>query len=656
LNAVRRSLVDGATALAVAFARPGIYALVLAALALWALAYQIKQPYIVQVADMAYHPYIEGFNAIETRPDDPTDRYRWSTGSPSINIPGVGNQSVVVSLTTVGARPLGTPPAIDVESRGQRFTVQTTTEQRTDSFVLERGDPFDGDIRLRMSVPSFTPEGDPRELGVIIRRVEIAPASYDLRPVVVPSLSSLGGLLAGVVGIYALLVVTVRRSRLALVLAGAAALLGAAGVAFARPDTAFLAGQLPSLWLWTLGLGFLGRAVLDVALGDSRRCRYAVAAGSLAFAIAFAVRFGGLTNAQFLTSDLILHVHNVQSVLQGELVFTEPVPDGTLVPYPPAYYVLVGALSWLFGQTEEVLGLLLKWSASVLDALTCLALAWAGARVWSGSAGALAALAYAASPAAFDLFSAGNYTNIFGQSVLNLTLLPAVAYLAARRGQPSTRVALAWLTLGFGLTMLGHYGMMLAALAILALYLLWALVAQAAQRCPPRVWVVLGSGGLALGASFAAYYWRLADLIFNQWGGVLARLTGGGAATEQSRPGILESLARLPGRLGALVGWHAVIAGLVGLIGARGLQSGARALLWCWLAAALVLAMLDQVVGDAVRWYYLAAAGLALPAGAFLGRLAQRRSSGLLFAVLALAAMAWHALTFWVDLIFTRYH
>ncbi|HET9494764.1 MAG TPA: hypothetical protein VFR15_11080, partial [Chloroflexia bacterium] len=327
-----QSLSDGALALGRAFARPGIYVLALAALAVWAVAYQVKQPYVVDVADMAHHPYISGFHDVETRPDDPTDRYRWSTGSPTVFIPGTGNQPVVVTLTTIGARPGGKPPPVEIEARGQRFTVQTAAEQRTDSFVLERGDALDGDVRLRMSVPAFTPPGDPRQLGVIIRRVEVAPANFDLRPVVVPSLSTLGGLLAGAAGLFALLAVTTRRHRLALTVAGIAAALGVAGIAFARPETAFLAGQLPSLAGWTFALGLSARALLDAALAGRRNSGLAAAAGSLAFALAFALRFGGVTYAQFLTSDLVLHVHNVQSVLQGVWVFTEPVPDGTLVP------------------------------------------------------------------------------------------------------------------------------------------------------------------------------------------------------------------------------------------------------------------------------------------------------------------------------------
>ena len=100
--------------------------------------------------------------------------------------------------------------------------------------------------------------------------------------------------------------------------------------------------------------------------------------GSTAFVLAFLLRFGGMTYPQFLTSDLGLHIHNVQNVLNGRWLFTEPLPDGTLVPYPNAFYVILGPFASVLGTSDEAIGLLLKWSGSLLDASTCLALAWVG--------------------------------------------------------------------------------------------------------------------------------------------------------------------------------------------------------------------------------------------------------------------------------------
>src|SRR5687768_16377727 len=130
----------------------------------------------------------------------------------------------------------------------------------------------------------------------------------------------------------------------------------------------------------------------------------------------------------FLTSDLLLHAHNVQSVMRGDLLLIEKLPDGTPVPYPPALYVVAAPIALVFGSSDESLSLVLKWLAAALDSTTCIALAWAGART-VGCAGALAALVHALSPGPFELMSAGNHTNIFGQSIFNLTMLGGMVYL-----------------------------------------------------------------------------------------------------------------------------------------------------------------------------------------------------------------------------------
>ena len=85
--------------------------------------------------------------------------------------------------------------------------------------------------------------------------------------------------------------------------------------------------------------------------------------------------------------------------------------------------------------------------------------------------------------------------------------------------------------------------------------------------------------------------------------------------------------------------------------------SPARALLLCWLAAAAVFALLDQRLGDTVRWYYLAAAAVALLAGRFLALIFQRGRAERVLFTLSLSLLLIQLLNFWVgDLIFTRYH
>jgi hypothetical protein len=642
------------------FRDPRIYLTLGVALVLWAAAYQHKREYTVQVADLGFHPYITGFNDIERSITDPPFDYRWSKSSPEIEFPGIGNQPVEVVLTTFGARPGGDPPLVVWTARGKEFELQTQPQLHTDTFFLDRGsDPLDGDLRLAFDVPTFTPRGDPRELGVIIRSVTVRPADYGLRPFVIPPLYVLLGLLAGLAGTYALFLISGLSRALALASTWLLAILSTLGILLARPDTALLAANLVSLMAWGLPLAVIARLALTRLLSSAGNPQSAIAWGTLAFALTFVVRFGGLTYPQFLTSDLLLHVHNAQEVMAGKWVFSEPLPDGRLVPYPPAYYLLIAGLSPLTGASDEGLGLAFKWTASLLDALTCLGLACAASRLWPRHGqlvGPFAALAYLASPGALDLFSAGNYTNLFGQSMLNLTLLGALVYISGR--QPAGRWVPLLLAVGFLLTMLGHYSMLLATLVIMFFFAVSIAIFHRSDAHRKRSWAVLGAYGSAVVGGFALYYWRFLDVIAAQFGDVLGRLWGQRPVTTSASqaPGLRDSLLKLPGKVGQLLGGLLVISAGYGSALLSRRLGAVRALIFSWLAATLIFAVLDSFVGDSIRWYYLGAAPIALLAGRFLALLASRQRWCRPLAILTLSAALLHMLLFWIDLIYIRYH
>lgn len=637
---------------------PRIFLALLASLILWTAVYQHKRDYTVAVADWAYHPYIGGFNSIETSTTNPPFRYRWSGPTPAVYFPGIGNQPVEVSITTRGGRPGGDPPEVRWSARGQSFSLRTEVGERTDTFFLDRGpDPLEDDLRLQFEVPTFTPQGDQRELGVIIDRVTVRPADYGLRPPVIPPLATLSGLLAGLVGAYLLLIVCGIGRSTAVASAWVLGLLGAAGILLVRTDTALLAAGLPSLIAWTLAIALPAR-LASTLLDANKRLSPAV---YLAFALAFLLRFGGLTFPQFLTSDIILHVNNVQDVMQGNWVFTEPLPDGRLQPYPPAYYLGIAALSPITGTSNDGLSSLFKWTASLLDALSCLALGWVAIRLWPGQGrliGTLAAVAYLASPGVFDLFSAGNYTNLFAQSVLNLTLLIAAVYVS-RTGRG--RWMLAAVALGFFLTMMGHYGTMLAAGTIVGLFVVWLVAARIRGADVPArsAWAFVGAAAAALAISILLYYWRFTDVVWTQFADLLRKLGGGGEAPPAGaavQPRLVDGLLKLPEKAVELLGAVLVVSSVAGSALLSRSQRAVRALLFAWLAAVVLFALLDRVVGDSIRWYYLGAVPLALLAGRFLAALYVRGKWSLLLATLAILAALFHMLVFWIQLIYTRYH
>ncbi|MDQ3704289.1 MAG: hypothetical protein M3437_03525 [Chloroflexota bacterium] len=656
MNTLATVLHPGLTAVVRLLGAPALYLLLLLSLAPWIAAYQYKAVYRVDVGGLLDDAYVSGLHAKEMTPEFD---YRWSTGYAAITFPEIGNEPVNVSISHVGAATDLAADVMTVTIRGQQFSVPSLPERRTDTFFVPRGDPWQASLTITVEAATFNE--DPinnrgRDLGVNIDSVEVAPAEYGLRPVVVPAPGTLLTLAAGLLLFMLAVAVAAGRHFPAL---GAGVVLTVASTVLllvARPELGLLVPSMLPMGAWCVAFAALARLALGLLIRDSSSAgRLAVALGSAAFVLAFALRFGGLTYPQFLTSDLLLNVHNVQALLGGEWIMSEPLPDGTPAPYPPALYAVVAPLTWVFGSGDEALSLILKWVCSVLDSLTCLALAWCGYRLWRGPYGGLAALVYAVSPAPFDLFSAGNYTNLFAQGVLNLGMLGGLAYL---NGRSDTVKRNSWLLLSTGvcffLTMLGHYGMMLGAFLIAFLFLLWMLVAHLRGLAPDRGWRLIRVFSFAAAVSFVAYYRNVVDLVGNHFGGLLGRVGEGQGGTASALSFSLEKLAR---KVVYLVGPAQLILALMGAVTGTRLKAVAWAWLGSWLAVGGLFALLDQALGDAIRWYYLVAAAVALLLGRLLGLLGQRGRLARWFVTLLLAAMTWHLLNTWVgDMIFYRYH
>ena len=380
----------------------------------------------------------------------------------------------------------------------------------------------------------------------------ISPADYGLKPLVIPPPGSVLSMLAALLLFYVTLLFTTRRVLPSLLTVTICASAFALLILFARSELGLLAEELPVVSAWGALLGLLGRGALDALIAPPlasdafhaptltimpvqarTAVEFVVALGSLSFAFAFMLRFGGLIYPQFLSSDILLHVHKVQLVLSGQWVFPELLPDGTPVPYPNALYILLAPLASLLGPSDQTISLLLKWSNSLLDAATCLALAWAGWHLRHVKAGGAAAAVYALSPAPFVLFSAGNYSNLFAQAVLNITLLVALVFLSGK--SPLRRWKwVAAIGIGFLLTGLGHYGMMLAALVLLGLFLIWLCFEFVRGKSHTNGWAVQGAFGIALLASFGLYYWHFTNEVWAQWSGVIGRVLGGSGADAHS--------------------------------------------------------------------------------------------------------------------------
>jgi hypothetical protein len=153
-----------------------------------------------------------------------------------------------------------------------------------------------------------------------------------------------------------------------------------------------------------------------------------------------------------------------------------------------------------------------------------------------------------------------------------------------------------------------------------------------------------------------------------QWSALAGRFVGSGppavaaGAGRESRPtsGVLDFIEKRSPLVGPLLGLTAGAGSLLGLSGSSRLTRLVppyAALLASWLLASLVFAALDKVVGDTIRWSYMAAAPLALLASRFLARLFVRGRLARILIALIVTSVLLNTLTYWVgELIFTRYH
>jgi len=425
------------------------------------------------------------------------------------------------------------------------------------------------------------------------------------------------------------------------------------GAATERPNLGLLAPEVPILLLWAYPLALAARQAANAALALATRAAGGsagvgarpaggpaeLAAGALV--AGFLLRLGGMVYPQFMSSDIKLHAHNIEKVLQGTLLWTGTLPNGAAQPYPPLTYL---ALAPFAGLVPD-LTLLLRAGVGLLDAACVLPLLYLGARLAGPRAGAAAGWVYALLPAPFALFSAGVYANLFGGVVFTWTLAVWGEGLLHRR----PRAAL-WLILGVGffLTMLSHYGMLIAAGAVGGLFIGVTLVAG--PRDLRRR--ALGVAGALAGAGLVAYlvyYVHFTAILLAPAGDVGARVGTGRIALGP----VLDLLGR---RLGPDLGGPALLAALAGWLS---LRRGARGVQWLALATALAaisFATISLVAGENIRYALLLAPFVALGAGRFLSAVASRHGAGRGWAGLVGAAIWWHLLEIWLPLIFTRYH
>lgn len=600
-------------------------------------------------------PLLDDWNAGERDPSDGTS-YRWSKGISPLRFVGVGNQPLKLTLHLSGARPGGAaPPTMRAAINGRDYTWPTTAPFSDQSFSLPRQPNLSGNLDIILYPPTFSPPKDARELGVRVAGLRLESAGGLVLPDPLAGASLLLGL--ALLWLFGYRAWASWRGAASVGLGGL--LLVCAGLVANRVLVSSFAAPLAVTLLWAGLLWLLLLLLLPRSWADERARGWLAAAVT----VAFALRFGGMVHPQFISIDLNFQAEKLAQIVRffkgsGEnFYFQSELPNGTPVPYPSAFYVLLSPFSLLLGGGRESDQLLLRFAVAICEAGAGLAVYRFALRLGPNAA-LFAASLFAVGPAVYDLLSAGTLSNVFGQVMFVVALACAVEVLSRRRSEAGYARWLAAYA-GFSLlTLLGHYGSAIASVVVTGTVgLLWLLFAPSGMR--GRIWPLTGVFVSTLIAAYLLYY-----VHYNaQIGGQIANLLSGGKQYHSAEFSIRFDL---PGLLGDVVqgqGWVILPLAIVGglllllqrntLLAAEGDNTATRLVLLGWTAAGLLLTASGLFDRYTVRYNMILLPLLCVWAGIALQWLAGRSRS--LAGGLLLAA-ATYALVVWAGVVLTGYH
>lgn len=519
------------------------------------------------------------------------------------------------------------PAEAEVRVHGQRTPVVVAV----DGIVVGSIDP--GRAALATSL-AFTRRGDHvvelrtegfqavdgRRLGAMLDSVSVRAA---------PGRSPSVGLLA----LFALPAVIVTASALFAGLSPTAALAVAVQAALAQGLLLWPQGLLHSPYrtLLSLSIGVGAVGSLLFARWRERRVR---GAGPWAFAaclLAFLVQALSATSPAMVVSDEVFHANNLTRVAGGEWFITSVTQHARPFhfPYGVSFYALLVPLARLGLDAVA----LVRGAAGGSGLAASLGLFSLLAPAGAARAG-LAVIVLQLVPGAFDPYSFGNLSNVFGQAMTTLFF----CWWAGRTpGGWGTGAAL------LALACLGHFSSL-----VVVVTLLTALLVVRGRPGLERTRATAAGAGLA---AAALYYARFVPLMLGQ---VPRMLEGGGQGRGASR-GALDAL-RL--QVAAVLGqWGLPVAILAVLGRPRPRESKTtldRDLVAYWAAGA-ALAVPAVFTPLDVRYLYALTVPLAAAAGAGLVRLRECGRGGTLAAGLLLAGQAAWGLRGLVEAVAFRY-
>ncbi len=633
---------------------------------LWVIAYQSSVSFHLFIGgNTTTHrreydaPFIQGFHASEPGDDDiwqwwtlnPGYAYRWTRPDASIDLPGIGGRQWVVSLAVASGRPDSSATTSTWQVGDQVLPpLNITASPRT--YHLLGPTSSHGHLRIQMTTPPYRPTDDPRDLGFVLRGVHTSPVKATLYP---PALSQMGWMAAVVTLLYGLARWLALRRRTAggitlFVVLLLAVLLHTHRLVLSM-FTPTIALLLVVCWLLALLLVGIARSV-----GASQRVMPPIKPLVALVVLAFALRLGGMLHPYAIFSDHLMNANNLLELGLGRVYFTEGLPKeagGGQAPYPPGTYLMAAPLQLLAPTDIATRAIVVQSSVALLDSLL-LVLLWFA--LWQAGMGQRAALygaaLYLAPAPIMTSFSIGEYANIGGQA-LALPALLLLAQFPLTSSKERRLLALSPLfVVALALALLGHMGVTLSLVLVLAaVWLLLAFGMLAGREHLSALTRFTLSAGVA-GALAGLVYYSAPPFLALMSHRIAGNSTPDTPATTAPWEPLLHSIGGvfLPtSKLLPLL----LLCGVMGLVllwqrGNTSTSRGLYRLLLAWFVGTLFSFGLLLLARQGVRWQHFLIPALCLSAAPLLTACYRRGRAGSVVAWAGVLLPIGHGLAVWI--------
>ncbi|HEX9372889.1 MAG TPA: hypothetical protein VF897_17885 [Roseiflexaceae bacterium] len=602
----------------------------------------------------------------------PARTYRWTSGHSTISLPGLGRGDWRVALTAILQHPDGQPLDAMIAANGVPIArLPDDGLRRLWVFVPAALVP-DGDLTLSLSSNTYK---DPRELGVLLYEISVAPAGS---LVVLPPLKYLLYALVIALCLYFCLLRMIGRPPIAAALALLVVLGGAWALAAARFPTTFMLPRLAVLALWSVALLLL----LEWLVAWVFRTAGAplspglLRALLLTFFVGYWIKAGGMLYPYFVGIDMQLQMAWARQIFSGEFWrfygTSNPMNERTMptaewganrpiIPYSPWFHIFAGSFMLLplpMALTGHMVSALVDTSRVLLIALL-------GRKVgFSERESLFGALMLAVTPVTFLLHSWGNLPTTLGiWWTLVSTVFIVAAYPRLDRRWPFVTLTLLLTATMLFYTVMAAFMMLFLALLIPALWLAERSNVQTFERSNVRteirpILAIALAALAALGLSTLIYYGQYIPLIVERTVPYfLGSSAPGQQVGKQEHQPFLAYLADYWPRFGydqRPVTYGLQLLLLLAAVALAGLKSRrALALMLCWAAVAALFVVAGSRISMVDKQIFYLVPALALLSGQLLGKLwARSVPARLVVAGVYLFTFA-SALSLWVYRIMT---